>query len=348
MPWTRISEIDSTEASVFDDGHSGNRTLTYIEAVHEALDQAMSIDSRVFIMGQGVNDSVGMFGATTDLFKKHGKERVFETALSEAGMMGVAVGSAATGLRPFYCHNRPDFLMLAMDQIVNHASKLNYMSGGKCPIPLVVWATTGMGWGSAAQHSQALHGLFMHIPGLKIVMPSSPYDVKGLIASAIEDNNPVMFFEHRKLFNQRSHVPEELYKVPIGKAIVRKEGSDVTIIAVSQMVVESITAANELATKGISVELIDLRTVKPFDKELILNSVKKTGHVIIADTGWKTGGISAELSAFIVENAFADLKKGVVRIGCEDVPTPASYVLEDAFYKNHKDIVFNAKQVLKA
>ncbi len=347
MPWTRISQIDLAEASIFDDCRPGNRILTYIEAVHEALDQAMALDHRVFIMGQGVNDPIGMFGATTDLYKKYGKERVFETALSEAGMMGVAVGSAVTGLRPFYCHNRPDFLMLAMDQIVNHASKLNYMSGGQCPVPMVVWATTGMGWGSAAQHSQALHGLFMHIPGLKIVMPTSPYDVKGLIASSIEDNNPIMFFEHRKLFNQRSHVPKELYKVPIGKAIVRKKGSDVTVIAISHMVVDSIKAANELENEGISVEVIDLRTIKPFDKELILESVKKTGRVVIVDTGWKTGGVTAELSAFIIENAFSYLKRGIVRIGCEDVPTPSSYVLEDAFYKNKEDVILGVRQILE-
>ena len=289
-------------------------------------------------MGQGINDPGGMFGATTDLYKKYGESRVFETPLSEAGLTGIAVGAAAAGLRPFYCHNRPDFLMLAMDQIVNHATKLNYMSGGQCSVPMVIWATTGMGWGSAAQHSQALHGLFMHVPGLKIIMPTTPYDVKGLILSAIEDNNPVLIFEHRKLFNQNGFVPEYAYKVPIGKGVIRKLGTDITIAAISQMVAEAVKTANSLISHGISVEVIDLRTIKPLDEEIILDSVKKTGKLIIADTGWKTGGVSAEIAAIISEKAFGSLKKPIMRVACEDVPTPASYVLERAYYKDTSDL----------
>lgn len=344
MPWTRIAESDLIEIESDDENHSG-RQIKYTEAVREALDIGLGIDERVFVMGQGINDPGGMFGATTGLYKKYGEKRVFETPLSEAGLMGIAVGAAAAGLRPFYCHNRPDFLMLAMDQIVNHASKMNYMSGGQCNIPLVIWATTGMGWGSAAQHSQALHGLFMHVPGLKIIMPTTPYDVKGLILSAIEDNNPVLIFEHRKLFNQIGFVPEDAYKIPIGKGIIRRKGTDVTIVAISQMVAEALKAAKSLETQGISAEIIDLRTIKPLDEELIIQSVKKTGKLLIADTGWKTGGVASEISATVCEKTFEYLKSGILRVSCEDVPTPASYVLESVFYKNAEDIERAVKEL---
>lgn len=338
MPWTKIAESDFLK--IEDDAldYENARKINYVDAVREALDISLGIDPRVFVMGQGINDPGGMFGATTGLYQKYGEQRVFETPLSEAGLMGVTIGAAAAGLRPFYCHNRPDFLMLAMDQIVNHATKMNYMSGGQCNIPMVIWATTGMGWGSAAQHSQALHGLFMHVPGLKIIMPTTPYDVKGLILSAIEDNNPVLIFEHRKLFNQKGYVPEGGYKVPIGKGVVRREGTDATIVAISEMVLESLNASKDLEAKGISVEVIDLRTIKPYDEEIILNSVKKTGRLIIADTGWKTGGVSAEIAANIGEKAFGILKKPIARIASEDVPTPASFVLEEAFYKKARDV----------
>ncbi|MDD4565846.1 MAG: pyruvate dehydrogenase complex E1 component subunit beta [Eubacteriales bacterium] len=342
MPWTKITQSDYFE---IDDNTEAptSRRLKYTEAVREALDSALEIDKRVFVMGQGINDPGGMFGATTGLYKKYGEERVFETPLAEAGLTGIAVGAAAAGLRPFYCHNRPDFLMLAMDQIVNHATKLNYMSGGQCNVPLVVWATTGMGWGSAAQHSQALHGLFMHVPGLKIIMPTTPYDVKGLILSAIEDNNPVMIFEHRKLFNQTGHVPEQAYKIPIGKGVVRKTGTDITVVAISEMVAEALKASKKLEEEGISLEIIDLRTIKPFDEDIIINSIKKTGRLLIADTGWATGGVSAEIAARIGEKTFGLLKAPIVRLASEDVPTPASYVLERAFYKNAEDLEKAAK-----
>ena len=343
MPWTKVPENDLVLIEDEMNAGADKRILKYTEAIREALDFALSIDNRVFVMGQGVNDPKGMFDATTDLAKKFGEERVFETPLSEAGLTGVAIGASLAGMRPFYCHNRPDFLMLAMDQIVNHATKINYMSGGQSPVPIVIWATTGKGWGSAAQHSQALHGLFMHVPGLKIIMPTTPYDVKGLILSAIEDNNPVLIFEHRKLFYQSGHVPEGGYKVPIGKGIIRRRGHDVTIVAISEMVAEAIVAANDLEKEGISTEIIDLRTIKPYDEELILESVKKTGRLLIADTGWRTGGVSAEIASNIGEKAFAWLKKPIIRIACEDVPTPAGYTLEHAYYKGAKDIINGVK-----
>ncbi len=342
MPWTKINEAEM----IVRGGDKDGRKLKYTEAIREALFQAMRLDPNVFVMGQGINDKTGMFGATTDLWKEFGEERVFETPLSEAGLTGIAVGAAAAGMRPFYCHNRPDFLMLAMDQLVNHASKLNFMSNGQSPVPMVIWATTGMGWGSAAQHSQALHGLFMHVPGLKIVMPTTPFDAKGLVLSALADNNPVLIFEHRRVFNQIGIVPEEPYYVPIGKAKVVKEGKDITLIAISQMVLEGEKSVVELEKMGIDVELIDLRTIKPIDRETIFKSVKKTGRVVIADTGWKTGGVSAELAAVIAEEMGSELKANIVRVAAADVPTPCSYVLEPEFYRSAADITEAIKNIM--
>lgn len=350
MPWTKIMlEKQNTwcEKTPYEsEGIDEARSITHANAVREALDQALARDERVYIMGQGVDDPGGMFGATLDLHKKYGSSRVFDTPLSENALTGIAVGSALAGMRPFYCHNRPDFLLLAMDQIVNHASKWRYMFGGKSKVPLVIWAVTGRGWGSAAQHSQALQGIFMHIPGLKLVMPSTPYDAKGLILAGIADDNPVIILEHRWLFNRTGYVPEALYAVPLEKGVVRKTGKDITIVAISYMVVEALRAAAELEKRGIDMEVIDLRTLKPFDEEIILNSVKKTGRLIIADTGWQTGGVSAEIAATVAEKGFEFLRKPIRRLACPDVPTPASYVLEEAFYQNSEDIIRSALELL--
>lgn len=338
MPWTIVKEEDKIVSDYGKTGKS-DRLLSYAQAINEALSQAMSLDSNVYVMGQGVNDKVGMFGATTDLHKKFGTKRVFDTPLSEAGLTGIAVGSALAGMRPFYCHNRPDFLMLAMDQIINHASKYAYMSGGQCCVPMVLWAVTGKGWGSAAQHSQALHGLFMHVPGLKVIMPTTPYDVKGLILSAIADNNPVLIFEHRSLFNQEGFVPTEMYRIPLGTGVLRREGKDVTIVAISEMVPYSLKASDMLEQDEISCDVIDLRTVKPFDKEMILSSVRKTGRLVIADTGWRTGGVSAEIARFVYDALYGELKATVQCVCLPDCPTPAAYSLEKIYYKNEKDII---------
>lgn len=344
MPWTKVNQLDSIEIEVSNDYTNDQRIISYTDSVREALYSALDIDERVFLMGQGINDPNGIFGATKDLWKVYGEERVFDTPLSEAALAGIAIGASMAGMRPVYCHNRPDFLLLAMDQIVNHASKLNYMSGGKCNVPLVIWATTGMGWGSGAQHSQALHGLFMHVPGLKIIMPTTPYDAKGLFLSAIEDNNPVLIFEHRRLFNQKGNVPENAYKIPLGKGVLRKEGEDITIVAISYMVAEALKAASILEGAGISSEIIDLRTIKPYDEDIIIESVRKTKNLIILDTGWKTGGVASEIVANMSEKCFWYLEKPAKRIACEDVPTPASYSLEEAYYVNYKDVV---KEIFK-
>lgn len=338
MPWTIVNKENEIDCD-YGNSEEGARKLSYSEAIREALMQAMTLDENVFIMGQGINDKIGMFGATTDIYKQFGEVRVFDTPLAETGLTGVAVGAAMNGLRPVYCHNRPDFLMLAMDQIVNHASKYNYMSGGQCTIPLVIWAVTGQGWGSAAQHSQALHGLFMHIPGLKVVMPTTPYDAKGLMLQAIADNNPVLFLDHRQIYNQKGNVPEKMYKIPFGKGVVRRTGNEITILGISSMLQEALKAAEKLEKDGVSAEIIDLRTIKPYDINLVVESVKKTGYLVIADTGWRTGGVAAEIAAEVYERAFESLKAPIERVTLPDLPTPAAYTLENAYYKTEEDII---------
>jgi acetoin:2,6-dichlorophenolindophenol oxidoreductase subunit beta len=325
---------------------STKRNISYAEAIREALDQSLSNDPRFFVMGQGVDDPNGMFGTTIGLQKKHGRDRVFDTPLSENALTGIAVGAAISGSRTFYMHNRPDFLLLAMDQIVNHASKWSYMFGGHVKVPLVIWACVGRGWGSAAQHSQALHGLFMHIPGLKIVMPSTAYDAKGLYLTAIADGGPVLIFEHRLLLEQTGLVPEKMYSIPFGKGVVRRKGKAATIVGISYMAIEALRAAEKLADEGIDVEVIDLRTIKPLDEEIILNSVKKTGRLLIADTGWKTGGVSAEIAALVAEKGFTYLKKRIARVASPDAPTPAGHILESKFYPGPEDIIKAVKELL--
>lgn len=326
------------EPAFFSEGGKCGRLLGYSEAIREALQFALKQDKSVFIMGQGVDDPVGMFGATKDLHLEFGRERVFDTPLSEGSLMGVAVGAALAGQRPVYFHNRPDFLLLAMDQLVNHAAKWSYMFGGAKNVPLVVWACIGRGWGGAAQHSQALQGLFMHIPGLKLVMPSTCYDAKGLMLAAIHDPNPVLIIDHRFNFNYRGFVPPEPYMVPVSKGVIRRKGRDVTVVAVSHLVVDAFNAAEDTAAEGIEAEVIDPRTLRPLDEEIILNSVAKTGRLIVADCDWKTGGVTAEIAAMVAEKGFSCLKAPVKRIACPDLPTPAACSLEEAYYIGKEDI----------
>ena len=345
MDWSRTFREEQVLG--FEDyaEHSG-RKLSYAHAIREALELALTHDERVFVMGQGVDDPVGMFGITLDLHKEYGEDRVFDTPLSENALTGVAIGAALSGMRPVYMHNRPDFLLLAMDQIVNHASKWSYMFGGRIHVPLVIWAAVGRGWGGGAQHTQTLQGLFTHVPGLCLVMPSTPCDAKGLLITSIADNNPVIIIEHRWLFGQTGYVPEGLYTIPFGRGVIRKTGKDITIVAISYMVIEALGAAHELQKQNIDVEVIDPRTLKPLDEEIILNSLKKTGRLIIADTGWKTGGVGAEIAAMVAEKGFEDLKAPIRRIASLDIPTPASYVLEAKFYPGKADIVSNCREIL--
>jgi pyruvate dehydrogenase E1 component beta subunit len=344
MPWTKVygyrgvSEEAAREA--------GLREVTYREAINEALAQMLEKDERVFIMGEGVDDPGGVFGTTKGLQERFGPERVFDTPLAENGITGVAIGAALAGMRPILVHMRVDFLPLSMDQLINHAAKWHYMFGGKVHVPLVVRAIIGRGWGSAAQHSQNLHSLFAHVPGLKVVMPSTPYDAKGLLMASVYDGNPVMFIEHRWLYEGVGHVPDIPYRVPIGKGALMRKGKDVTIVAVSHMAKLSMDAAAALAEAGIDCEVVDLRTLNPMDERLVIESVKKTGRLVVADTGWKSFGVGAEVSARVIEKAFKEMKAPVVRVNTADVPTPSSHVLEEAFYPGTDDIVSAVKKVL--
>jgi len=346
MPWSKAQTLLNEPDFCRETGECARR-LTYGEAIREALDQALELDPRVFVMGQGVDDPGAMFGATLNLHRKHGKERVFDTPLAENGLMGISVGAAIAGTRPVYLHNRPDFLLLAMDQLVNHASKWHFMFGGAVSVPLVVWACIGRGWGSAAQHSQALQGLFMHVPGLKLVMPSTCYDTKGLMLSAIADNNPVVILENRFNFKHVGFVPEDIYRIPLGKGIIRRHGRDVTIASISHMATEAFHAADELAASGIEAEVIDLRTLRPLDENIILESLARTGRLIVADSGWKTCGAASEISAMVTEKGFGLLRAPILRVTCPDVPTPAGYTLENAFYAGKKEIIEAARKIVQ-
>jgi len=337
VPWSKI-KYDIGEPDQFSQCRQEHRILSYVEAVREGLFQALSADPNVFVMGQDVDAPGGMFGITRGLHAEFGGERVFDTPLAENALTGVAVGAAIAGMRPVYLHNRPDFLLLAMDQLVNHAAKWSYMFGGAVNVPLVIWTCIGRGWGSAAQHSQALQGLFMHVPGLKLIMPSTCYDAKGLLLAAIADPNPVLIMEHRLNFRQKGKVPPEIYQVPIGKGVVRRNGRDVTVVATSHQVLEVFNIAQELTEEGIEVEIIDPMTLRPLDKDIILNSVAKTGRLVIVDTGWKTAGVGAEIGAMVAEEAFPYLKAPLKRVATPDLPTPAGFTLEQAFYTTAEDI----------
>lgn len=322
------------------------RNIKYSEAIREALDQVMAKDKRVFIMGEGVDDPKGIFETTLGLCEKYGRERIFDTPLAENGMTGVAIGAALVGMRPVMTHQRMDFMLLAMDQLVNHAAKWHYMLGGRYSMPLTVRAIIGRGWGQGAQHSQNLQALFMHIPGLKVVMPTTPYDVKGLLIASIKDDNPVIFIEHRWLYNRVGPVPEEIYTVPIGKGAIVRKGKDVTIAATSFMTVEAGQAADTLAEEGIEAEIVDIRTIKPLDEALIFESVQKTSRLVVADSGWITGGVGAEVAARVADGAFKYLKAPIKRIALPDVPTPTSCALTELFYPGPQHIIAAVKEVL--
>lgn len=314
------------------------RQLTFCQAINEALHQAMERDKNTFIMGEGVDDPRTIFGSTKGLAEKFGSRRVFDIPLSENGMTGVMVGAALAGMRPIMTHQRIDFTLYAMDQIANHAAKRSYSSGGIQRVPMTVRAIVGRGWGQGSQHSQSLQAIFAHIPGLKVVMPSSAYDAKGLLLASIQDNNPVIFIEHRKLYDELGEVPEDFYTVPLGQGIVRCTGKDVTVVAISFMVKESLRAAATLQSLGIETEIIDPRTLKPLDENIILKSVRKTGRLVVVDTGWKTCGLAAEVSALAAEHAFEFLKAPIRRITLPDIPTPSSYALEKHYYPGPLEI----------
>ncbi len=318
------------------------RILTYAEAIREATDQEMARDPSVIVLGIGVDDFKAVYGTTRGLVEKFGHERVFDTPLSEDGMTGVAIGAALAGLRPIHVHIRMDFVMLAMNQIVNIAAKARYMYGGTVSVPIVVRSVIGRSWGQGAQHSQALHALFMHIPGLRVVSPSTPYDAKGCLIESIRDNNPVMFVEHRMLHAQRGHVPPELYAVPFGKARVLARGSDITLVGVSYMAVECLRAQRYLDEAGVSAEVIDPVCLSPLDTDTILTSVKKTGRLLVVDSGWTMGGASAEILAQIAENLQGVPHIRWQRMGFAPVPCPTTKNLENLYYPNAQTVASTA------
>ena len=322
------------------------RELKYFQALNEATDLCMAKDPAVYIMGLGVPDPKGIFGSTSGLQQKYGAGRVMDMPVSENAMTGVAIGSALVGMRPIMTHQRIDFALLAVEQIVNQAAKWHYMFGGQKCIPMVIRMIIGRGWGQGAQHSQSLEAWFAHVPGLKVVMPTTPYDAKGLLISGIEDNNPVIFLEHRWLYNVSGEVPEGVYRVPIGRANVIRKGKDITIVATSYMTLESVRAAEVLAKSGVSVEVIDIRTLRPLDEDTILTSVKKTGRLIVVDSSYITGGIGAEVAAMAAEKAFKDLKSPIKRIGLPDCPCPTSPGLSKYYYPRASHIVKAIKETL--
>jgi len=315
------------------------RKITYAQAISEALAEEMRRDESVIVLGEDVALLGGNFKATAGLYEEFGEKRVLDTPISEAGIIGCAIGAAITSLRPVAEIMFGDFVCVAMDQIVNQAAKLRYMSGGKLKLPLTIRTNIGAGRRSAAQHSQSLHSWFVHTPGLKVVIPSDVYEVKGLLKTAIRDDNPVLFFEHKMLYSKEGEVPEEEYIIPFGKANVRREGKDVTIVATSSMVAESLDIAEKLFTEeGISAEVIDPRTLVPLDSKTIINSVKKTGHLIVVDEGVLRGGITAEIACVVMEEAFDYLDAPIQRVGNKPVPIPFSPVLEDSVRPKAEDI----------
>ncbi len=317
----------------------GSRRLTYSLAINEALHQTMERDPSVILIGQGVKSPWYVGNTAQGLIRKFGEQRVIDTPVSENSMTGAAVGAALAGMRPVAVHPRMDFMLYAFDPIVNEAANWCYMNGGKISVPVVFWGVINRGGEQAAQHSQALHAMFTHAPGLKVVMPATAYDAKGLMVAAIEDVNPVVFVDDRWLYNTEDDVPEELYSVPIGKGIVRREGKDVSLIALSSMAGEALKAATVLERAGVDAEVVDLRTAKPLDVALILQSVGKTGRAVIADPGWKTCGLAAEVSALIAENDPGCLKSPVRRVTLPDIPAPASRSLEEKYFVNSRHIL---------
>ena len=341
MPWAeKLITSKSNDTQAPEEG----RVLSYMEALHEALSLALELDPKVLILGQGVNDPKGMFGVTTGLHEKFGKDRVLDTPLSEEGMTGICTGASMNGLRPVYMHNRPDFLLLAFNQIVGHASKIHYMDNGETNVPLVIWSAIGRGWGSGSQHSQAIQGLLLGVPGLKIVMPSTPHDAKGLMLSAIADNNPVLIFEHRWSMRNKGVVPEGAYKISLGKGIYRRKGNDLTIVGTSHILELAIKAVDEL--EGITADVIDLRTIKPLDEKIIIDSLQKTGRILIVDTGWEMGGVCAEIGCMVAEKGFSFLKGPVRRLGLSDIPSPAGFTLEQYYYPDVKKITHVIKDMV--
>ena len=315
------------------------RQLTYAEAINEALSQAMEMDESVICYGLGVDDPKGIFGTTLGLQEKFGKERVFDIPASENAMTGIAIGASLNGIRPVMTHQRLDFSLLAMDQLVNNAAKWHYMFGGHNSVPITIRLILGRGWGQGPTHSQNLQAWFAHIPGLKVVMPTTAADAKGLLLSSIFDDNPVVFLEHRWLHNQEGDVPEGDVREPLGKAKLLRKGNDLSIVSMSYMTVEALHAVTYLESQGISCDVIDLRTISPLDWETVFNSVKKTGRLLVLDTGVASGSVAGEIIARASMDLFSALKQAPQRLTLPDFPTPTSPALTGNFYIRSEHII---------
>jgi len=323
---------------------NGKREITYLEAVREAIIQEMRRDPEVFLMGEDVGVYGGAFGVSRGMLEEFGPERIRETPISEAAIAGAATGAALMGLRPIMEIMFMDFVTISMNQLVNQAAKIRFMFGGKASIPLVVRAPAGSGTGAAAQHCQSLEALFMNVPGIKVVAPSTPYEVKGLLIASIRDNNPVVFMEHKLLYRTAGPVPEDLYAIPLSQAEVKRVGRDLTIVAYSIMVPRALEAAEQLAAEGIEIEVVDPRTLKPLDEETIVQSVCKTGRVLIVHEAPVTGGVGGEIAAVIAASeAFDYLDAPIHRLAGLNVPIPYNRTLERAAVPQVEDIVAAAR-----
>ena len=323
-----------------------DRTLTYAEAIQEALDQEMARDPAVYVLGEDVAIWGNLFGCTKGLVAKYGKERVRDTPISEAALMGCTVGSAAAGLRPVAEIMYIDFISIALDQIINHAARWHQLSGGRVKVPMVVRTQGGVGFRNSSQHSQSLENWFVNIPGLVVVMPSTPYDVKGLLKAAVRDDNPVIFIEHKAMYRNKGVVPVDDYVIPLGKADVKRAGTDLTIVATSWMVVHALAAAEELAKQGISAEVVDPRTLYPLDEATICDSVRKTGHCLVVVEAPAAGGFSGEIASVVMEHCFTALKKPVKRLCGLRTGIPYDKDLERAVVPSVADVAREARALL--
>ena len=323
------------------------RYIKYFEAINESLYQSMLKDSKVILMGLGVRDPKGIFGTTLNLRKKFGDKRIIETPTSENGITGIAIGTAIEGLKPVLSHQRVEFSLLSMEQIINQAAKWYFMSAGKKNISMVIRLIIGKGWGQGPQHSQGLEVLFSHIPGLKVVSPSNPIDAKGMLNSSIKDKNPVIFYEHRWLHDTYGHVPKKYFLTQIGKAKIVKKGKDITVVAFSYAVIEALKCIKILKENKIDIELIDLRTLRPLDNKSIINSVKKTGRLLVIDNSWTTYGICAEIISLVVESIGLKLKSPPKRIGIKNVSIPSSRAISKYCYTNPFEIIESISKITK-
>lgn len=323
------------------------KKISYRNAINHALHQEMERDNSIFTYGIDVADHKRIFGSTADLLERFGPQRVFSTPLSEEGLLGFGLGAAINGLRPINVHIRVDFLLLAINQLVNMVASYHYGSGGKIKVPLVIRAIIGKGWGQAYQHSKSLQSFFAHIPGLKVVMPTTPSDAKGLLISAIRDNNPVVVLEHRMLYEVEDQVPIDAIPTPLGKGQIVKKGKNITIIATSYSVVSAVKVAEILEKRGVSVEVVDPRSIFPLDEDLLIKSVEKTGHCIISDYDWTFCGFSAEIATRIYDKLSHKLKSEIIRLGFAPTHCPSSRPLENEFYTDSIDLIRAVEKKLK-